>query len=73
MPLSVVSLVGALRLAARFCADSYLESYFGWDRKRFASAAEHNLARARSQLSLARSIRRQQAQVEDILEDILRA
>ena len=48
----------AVELAARFCADALLESYFGWDRSRFGSAAEHNLARARSQLFLARDVRR---------------
>jgi Ser/Thr protein kinase RdoA (MazF antagonist) len=47
----------AVELAARFCADALEESYFGWDRARFASAAEHNLQRARAQLSVARSVR----------------
>jgi len=46
----------SVELAARFCADALLESYFGWDRTRFGSAAEHNLARARSQLFLARAV-----------------
>lgn len=51
----------ALELAARFCADALREAYFGWDAQRFASRAEHNLVRARSQLSLADSVRRQRA------------
>lgn len=42
----------AAELAARFCTDALEESYFGWDRQRFASASEHNLVRARAQLSL---------------------
>ena len=42
----------SLELAARFAADALAESYFGWDRARFASAGEHNLLRARGQLSL---------------------
>ncbi len=46
----------ALELAARFCADALAESYFGWDRQRFPSASAHNLARARGQLLLARSL-----------------
>ncbi|HOX45516.1 MAG TPA: phosphotransferase [Myxococcota bacterium] len=51
----------ALELAARFCADALEESYFGWDRGRYPGAGEHNLARARAQLALARSVRAQLA------------
>jgi Ser/Thr protein kinase RdoA (MazF antagonist) len=47
-----------IELAARFCADALHERYWGWNRERYESAAEHNLVRARSQLSLAESIRR---------------
>jgi Ser/Thr protein kinase RdoA (MazF antagonist) len=46
----------ALELAARFAADALNESYFAWDRQRFDSASQHNLARARAQLALAGSI-----------------
>jgi len=46
----------AVELAARFAADALNESYFGWDRQRFARAAEHNAARAAAQLALADSI-----------------
>jgi hypothetical protein len=46
----------ALELASRFCTDAFEDRYFGWDATRFASRREHNLVRARSQLSLARSI-----------------
>ena len=45
-----------VELAARFCADAHEETYFGWDRERFASASAHNQARATSQLHLAGSI-----------------
>jgi Ser/Thr protein kinase RdoA (MazF antagonist) len=48
----------AVELAARFAADALEESYFAWDRRRFASASAHNLARASAQLALAASIRR---------------
>jgi Ser/Thr protein kinase RdoA (MazF antagonist) len=51
----------ALELASRFCADALREWYFGWDATRFASRGEHNLLRARSQLSLAGSVKRQRA------------
>lgn len=45
----------ALELASRFCLDAFEESYFRWDR-RFESASHHNEARARGQLSFARSV-----------------
>ena len=48
----------ALELSARFCADALEERYFRWDPERFAMRAEHNLLRARSQLSLAVSTSR---------------
>lgn len=54
----------AVELAARFCADALNESYFGWDRRRFPRAADHNLLRARSQLALARSIRARRPALE---------
>jgi Ser/Thr protein kinase RdoA (MazF antagonist) len=47
----------AVELAARFAGDALAESYFGWDRARFASASAHNLARAKAQLALAAGIR----------------
>jgi Ser/Thr protein kinase RdoA (MazF antagonist) len=53
-----------VELATRFCADALEERYFGWDRHRFASASEHNLARASSQLHLAESIAAQLAALE---------
>jgi Ser/Thr protein kinase RdoA (MazF antagonist) len=48
----------AIELAARFAADALNESYFAWDRRRFASASAHNLARAASQLRLAEDVAR---------------
>ena len=60
----------ALELSARFCADAYHESYFGWDPTRYASAAEHNLLRARSQLTLARSILAQREDLRAILDKL---
>lgn len=60
------SIVAATRtiqveLAARFCADALDESYFGWDRQRFASASEHHQLRAESQLAAAESLLVQEA------------
>lgn len=57
----------ALELAARFAADALEESYFGWDKKRFTRAAEHNLARANGQLAIAHSVRRQRQMLEGIV------
>ncbi len=56
-----------VELAARFCADALNESYFGWDRKRFPSASEHNLVRAAGQLAFHRSLRSQLARLEEIV------
>jgi Ser/Thr protein kinase RdoA (MazF antagonist) len=47
----------ALELAARFACDALEERYFRWDAERFASRGEHNLLRARGQLSLWRQAR----------------
>ncbi len=57
----------ALELAARFCRDVFEDRYFGWDPARFPSRKAHNLARARSQLALARSARQQRAAIERVL------
>lgn len=48
-----------VELAARFCADSLNESYFGWNPARFPGRGEHNLARAQGQLALHRALRAQ--------------
>ena len=56
----------ALELASRFCADALRESYFGWNRDKFSSRSEHNLARAKSQLAVAESVREQRAQLERV-------
>ena len=45
-----------LELTTRFTADILNDRYFGWDPRRFASRAEHNLVRARGQLCLAESL-----------------
>jgi Ser/Thr protein kinase RdoA (MazF antagonist) len=47
----------SLELCARFAADTLEESYFDWSRERYESAGDHNLARARGQLSLYRQAR----------------
>lgn len=42
----------SVELAARFAADALAESYFGWSPERFPTRGDHNLVRARGQLSL---------------------
>ena len=56
-----------VELAARFCTDALRERYFAWDSRRFASASEHNQARTRGQLALARTVRAQQAAIEELV------
>jgi Ser/Thr protein kinase RdoA (MazF antagonist) len=60
----------AVELAARFCSDAVEESYFGWDAARFPSASEHNLVRARAQLSLARSVRDRLPALERLIQQL---
>lgn len=48
-----------VELAARFCADALNENYFGWNPARFPTRGEHNLARARGQMSLHRALQSQ--------------
>lgn len=57
----------ALQLAARFAADVVNQSYFGWDKTRFASRAQHNFIRAHGQLSLAESLSAQRAPAEALV------
>lgn len=54
----------AVELAARFCVDAYRECYFGWDPRVAPSRADHNLLRARCQLSLALDVERRRADLE---------
>lgn len=56
-------------LAARFAVDAWEDAYFGWDRLRYPSRREHDRARAESQLSLARSVRRDRAALEAIAQN----
>lgn len=53
-----------VELAARFCADVLEESYFGWSPALFPGRGEHNLARARGQLAVHRSLLAQRSVLE---------
>lgn len=57
----------ALELASRFCLDVLEDRYFGWDASRHPSRRAHNLVRARSQLSLARSARDLRSELERLV------
>lgn len=61
----------ALELAARFCADVFEDRYFGWDAARFASRREHNLVRARGQLSLYRAVVAAREEIVEIVTGAL--
>ncbi len=56
-----------LELAARFAADALNETYFGWSAEVAPTRGEHNLLRARGQLSLARSVRRERASIDSLI------
>lgn len=57
-----------VELAARFCKDALSESYFGFDSARYETASEHNRARTRGQLALARSLAAERKTLQAIVE-----
>ncbi|MEC9071949.1 MAG: phosphotransferase, partial [Myxococcota bacterium] len=57
----------ALELAARFTVDAIDESYFGWSDQVAPTRGEHNLLRARGQLSLARDVRAAREEMDAIV------
>ena len=61
----------ALELAARFAADTD-GSYFREDRARFPRPGAHNLERARGQLRLAHSARKQRDRCQEIFDRLRR-
>jgi len=62
-----------VELAARFCADSLRESYFGWNRARYESSSAHNQARVQGQLKLAEGIHAELAELEATTAEAFRA
>ena len=59
----------SLELSARFTTDILEESYFGWNADLFSSRADHNLGRARGQLSLHDQARETRADRLKFLRD----
>lgn len=56
-----------LELTARFLADYFNDSYFGWDPDRYDSRCTHNLARARGQIAEFQSIQGSIIDIENII------
>jgi Ser/Thr protein kinase RdoA (MazF antagonist) len=57
----------ALELASRFAVDALEECYFGFDPEVAPTRGDHNLMRARGQLTLARSVASQRSALEAIV------
>jgi hypothetical protein len=60
-----------LELAARFCTDAILNTYFKEDRQTHPQIGTQNLLRAKSQYKLATSVKTQLLQIEERLHAIL--
>ena len=58
-----------LELSARFLADTLEDSYFGWDQSRYSSRREHNFARAKGMIHLARDMQTHQGRIEEIVAE----
>ncbi len=56
-----------LGLASRFAKDVHLDSYFGWNPKKYPSRKEHNKARAKSLVALTQDILRKEKEVREII------
>ena len=59
----------SVELASRFAADAIQDSYWGWDPQRFGSRREHNLLRAKGQLSLSESLEPNRAALSSALRE----
>ena len=58
-----------LELSARFLADALNESYFGFDGGRFETRGAHNLARAKGQLALFKSLNAHKSAAEKLVQE----
>ena len=59
-----------LELTARFLTDILENCYFGWDSARYSSRQEHNYARVKGMLYLAKDMNKSITQISTIIEDI---
>lgn len=58
-----------LELASRFLRDYFEDKYFGWDRTRYSSRREHNLARTTGQISFYEDIVEKEEEIRKIISD----
>ncbi len=56
-----------LELGMRYLQDVIEQNYFQWDAQAYPSAAAHHRARARRQIAVYQDIRRQEAQLEQVI------
>lgn len=66
---SAIKLI-TLELAVRFLLDYLEDYYFGWDFARYASRKEHNLARAKGQISLFQDLERKTQEITAIAANL---
>lgn len=58
-------------LATRFLVDYFEDHYFDWDKEKFSSRRDHNLARCREQIKLYKDIDRKEKSLENIVHSVL--
>lgn len=57
-----------LELATRFLTDVLEDTYFGWDPEKYPSRKEHNIARAKAMIFLARDMKKQEETMSRIVK-----
>ncbi len=60
-----------LELAIRFCNDYFADNYFGYNKKRYVTRRDHNLARMRGQIALHKSICEQEGEIKKVIHKFL--
>lgn len=59
-----------LELASRFLIDFQRDKYFGWDKRRYQTRKEHNLARVNGQISLYKDVQAKEKEIFEIIRNI---
>lgn len=60
-----------LGLASRFLRDYYVDSYFGWNNKKYSSRKEHNLERVKSQLNLYADLVKKDLEINKVINTLI--
>jgi len=60
----------ALNLTRRYLMDYFEEAYFSWDREKFSSLADQNLARAQGMLQLAEDLERAEQEIVSGIDSV---